>query len=805
MKKYLWAALASFFLRNRNAVVVFISVLTLVMGYFASKVEITYEFAKLLPDNDSTLLTYQNFKKTFGEDGAVMVLGIQDSSFFTLDKFNKWGELAGDIKKINGIKEVVSVNNLYNLKKNDSLSSFSFEPIIKYPPYKQSQLDSIKNVLFSLPFYEGFIYSKDKSTHLMAITFKKELLNSKKRLSMVDSIKSMVDVYAEKYKLDIHYSGLPYIRTILARKIAGETSMFLGLAIIVTSFILMFFFRSTTPVIFSLLVVIIGVVWSLGTIVLFGYKITALSGLIPPLIIVIGIPNCILLLNKYHQEYLRHGNQAKSLARMVEKIGISTFIANLTTSIGFGVFCFTNSSILFEFGLVASINVMITYVISLALIPIIFSYLPPPSIKQIKHVENKTITLLLNKIDWWVHHQRKTIYGITTVLVIVSFFGMNKIKALGYVVDDLPEKDKIYTDLHFFESKFNGVLPFEISINTRETGGAFKMPTLYKINKLQKELKEYPEFSKPLSIVEAVKFANQALQGGDRKFYVLPGAADLSEIASLSSNSGRKIETFKSFIDSSKKITRISIQMADVGSVRIKELVNEIKPKVDSIFPKSQFDVSLTGTSIMFLKGNDYLIGNLKESVIFASILIALVMLLLFSSVRMVFISLCPSAVALIITAAIMGFMGIPLKPSTVLVFGITLGIASDGNMYFMTKYRQELRSNHYSISKTVSKTISETGISMIYTAFILFFGFGIFAVSDFGGTAALGYLISITLLVAYCSNLILLPCFLLSLEKRLISKAFIAEPLLEIWDEDEDIELDDLKIKSNESENKLG
>jgi predicted RND superfamily exporter protein len=299
-----------------------------------------------------------------------------------------------------------------------------------------------------------------------------------------------------------------------------------------------------------------------------------------------------------------------------------------------------------------------------------------------------------------------------------------------------------------------------------------------------------------------VKFANQAFHDGEQKFYVLPGATDLKDIASLMSNSGRKVDTFKSFIDSNKQITRVSIQMADVGSIRIKELVKEIKPKVDSIFPKEKYDVNITGTSIMFLKGNDYLIKNLKESVIFASVLIALVMLLLFSSVRMVFISLLPSVVALMITAAIMGFMGIPLKPSTILVFGITLGIASDGNMYFMTKYRQELKLNHFSISKTVSKTIAETGISMIYTAFILFFGFGIFAASDFGGTAALGYLISVTLLVAYCSNLILLPCFLLSLEKRLISKAFVSEPLVEIWDEEEDIELDELKIKTDNTEN---
>jgi len=794
-----WGKLASFFLRNRGLIIFVFAFLTVILAYFATKVSISYEFAKLLPDDDSTLITYKNFKEKFGEDGAVMVMGVEDKSFFQLEKFNDWGALAKEIKSINGIQEVVCANRIFSLQKNDSLGKFQFSALIKRNPYNQQEMDSIKKEIYNLPFYEGFIFSKNKKAHLMAITFKREMLNSKERLLMVDSIKHRADAFANKHNLKIHYSGLPYIRTVIARKIAGEMTMFLGLAILVTAFILMAFFRSTTPVIFSLLIVIVGVIWSFGTIVLLGYKITALTGLIPPLIIVIGIPNCILLLNKYHIEYSMHGNQAKSLKRMIEKIGVSTFFANVTTSIGFGVFCFTNSNILVEFGLVAAINVMATYVLSLALIPVIFSYLPPPSIKQTKHVENKHITYFLSKVDWWVHHYRRKIYTITIILVLISIYGISKIKAIGYVVDDLPKKDAIYSDLHFFEENFKGVLPFEISIDTKTKGGALKLNNLYKINKLQKVFKEYDEFSKPISTVEAVKFANQAIHEGQNKFYVLPGATDLAQIASLVSNSNKKANTFKSFIDSSKQVTRISIQMADVGSVRIKQLVKELKPKVDSIFNPKEYDVKFTGNSIMFLKGNDYLIKNLSESVLFAALLIALVMLSLFSSFRMVIISLVPSIIPLVITAAMMGFLNIPLKPSTILVFSIAFGIASDGGMYFLTKYRQDLRINHNSISKTVSNAISETGVSMIYTAIILFFGFGIFMASSFGGTSALGLLISFALIVSYLSNLVLLPSFLLSLEKRLISKAFLKEPLIEIWAEEEDIKLDELKIKEEE------
>jgi len=794
----MWSFLARFSLRNRRAVILFFLLATIIMGYFASQVKITYEFAKLLPSDDTAYVDYQSFKNKFGEDGAVMVIGVQDPNFFELNKFNDWYDLGMDIKKIDGIKEVVSVARIYTLQKNDSLAKFDFKPIFAQKPKTQTELDSLKKEVYNLKFYDGFIFSKDSNATLMAITFDKSKLNSKNRLAMVDTIKLRADAFEAKHKVKIHISGLPYIRTVIARKITGEMGMFLGLAFLITAIILMVFFRSTTPVVVSVLMVLIGVIFSFGTIVLFGYKITVLSGLIPPLIIVIGIPNCILLLNKYHTEYGKHGNQARALARMVERIGISTFFANVTTSIGFAVFCFTNSKILVEFGLVAAINVMLTYITSLLLIPAIFSYLTPPSIKQTKHIDNPLITKILLKIDYWVHTYRRRIYIIVIGIVAISMIGVSLIKTVGFVVDDLPKKDAIYTDMRFFERIFHGVLPFEIDIDTKKPNGAMALPTLYKINKLQKVFKDYPEFSKPISSVEAVKFANQAYNNGEPKYYMLPGASEMANIAGYAKNANQnKQGTFKSFVDSTKQHTRVSIQMADVGSVRIKELLHELRPQVDSIFDPKVYKVTLTGNSVMFLKGNDYLIKNLQESVMFAILLISLVMFSLFASLRMVVISILPSIVPLIITAGLMGFFGIPLKSSTILVFSIAFGIASDGNMYFLTKYRQEFKVHHYSISKTVSKTLAETGVSMIYTAIILFCGFGIFSFSSFGGTAALGVLISVTLLVSYLSNLILLPSFLLSLEHRLEMKAIMREPLFEILDEDDDIDLNDLKLKS--------
>ncbi len=804
----MWKLIAHLILRNRIKLLVILGVITLFLGYQSRTAEISYEFPKLLPSDDSTFVQFERFKKQFGQDGTVMVIGISDTSIWKFEKFCDWYDLTNNLRRVKGVEEVVSIARIYNLSVNDSLRKFDLRPVVNARPQNQAEVDSIRHVVTRLPFFEGFAFTKNTGSTVIAVTFDKKAVNTKERFKIVDDIKLLTEAFSKKQNIAVHLSGLPYIRSVIARKISHEMFLFMALAVLVTAIILFVFFKSLQPVLFSLLVVGIGVVWGLGGLVLFGYKITALTGLIPPLIIVIGVPNCILLLNKYHTEFQRHGNKGLALIRMIEKVGVSLFFANITTSIGFAVFCLTHSRIMVEFGLVSSLNVMSTYCISMILIPIVYSYLPKPSEKKTKHLQARKLTYLLRKVDYAVHHHRRKIYLSVIVILVVSVIGIVKIKTLGYVVDDLPSKDPVYTDLHYFEKNYNGVLPLEISIDTKQENGVFadNADMLYRIDRLQKMFREYSLFSKPLSVVEAVKFSNQALNQGRPKYYRLPGAEGLSDIKKYSSEAKGKQDRFKAFIDSTKRFTRLSIQMADIGSIELKKLVARLRPRIDTALnydvaanqwfaKEKQCSYTLTGTCLMFLKGNDFLVGNLIESVGIAIILITLVMLSLFLSFRMVVISVVPSLVPLFITAALMGYFNIHLKPSTILVFSIAFGISSDGTLYFLTKYRQELKNHRFSISRTVSHTIRETGVSMIYTAIILFCGFGIFMASSFGGTAALGILVSITLLVAYCSNLVLLPCFLLSLEKRLTTKAFVEEPLIQLYDEEEDINPEDLKI----------
>ena len=781
----MWNWLADIILRKRILLLILIAGITVFMGYEAKQDKIAYSYTQLLPGDDSAWIDYQKFQSQFGPDGTVMIAGMQTDRLFTdLQVFNDWYALDRAIKHTGGIENVMSVASLYNTVNNDSLNKITVENLLSKKPSTLQQLDSIKKIIYRLPFFENFIYNKHTGSTLMLITFKENEVNTVRRIAIVDSVKSQMDAFGVKHHLTMHYSGMPYIRTIISRKIMNEMIMFLLLAIIVTSLILLFIFRSFYLVVFPLLVVIAGVIWAAALINLFGYQITVLTGLIPPLIMVIGVPNCILLLNKYHTEYRIHGNKIKAMQRMISKIGISLFLANVTTAIGFAVFCSTHSAALVQFGLVSSLGVMCTFLISLFLIPIIFSLLPPPKIDQTKHLDRKYTVSLLAKIDKMVHNRRGVIYGVVIISILISIYGISRIKALGYVVDDLPQNDPIYADMHYFEKCFGGVLPMEIEIDGLKPKGIFAEggKIVYKMERLQRMLKAYPIFSRALSVVEGLKFANQALHEGDPKYYIMPSQSDLQSISQDLEDAKGKQNLVKAFMDSTRQFASIELYMQDIGSVKMKDVLSAIIPRADSIFNYSsatkswlpedkRCKVTFTGTCLIFSKGNDYLVKNLIESVLLAVILVSLVMYLLFMSLRMVIIATIPSLIPLAITLGLMGFFNVHLKPSTILIFSIAFGISSDGTMYFLTKYKQDMRKYKLSISEIVSLVIKETGVSIIYTAIILACGFMIFIFSGFGGTRALGLLVSVTLLMAYSSNLIVLPSFLLSLEKRMNNK----------------------------------
>jgi uncharacterized protein len=790
----MWIRVSRIILRNKILLLTFLALITIFLGYHARKVEMSYEYASMLPKKDRAFQDNQKFIEVFGEEGNLIIIGIQDSTFFEFDKFQKWKTLCKDLLKVEGVENLLSVSNAYNLHKNTEEKKFEIEMVFPDTISNQEELDGAVEKFKSLPFYKKLLYNDESNTYLIAITVNKDKMLSKEREKMVKAIQKIGKQFEKEENVTLHYSGLPYIRVVTAMIIKSELYLFSALALMICIVVLFLFFRSFKAVFFPVMVVLIGVIWSLGTLGLLGFKITILSGMIPSLLIVIGIPNSIYMMNKFHHEFVKHGNKVKALQRVIVKIGNATFLTNLTTALGFATFIIVKSDLLKQFGIVASLNIMGLFVLSLILIPVIFSFIKTPSSRHVRHLEYKVITRL---IAWFINatqKHRKWVYATTVIILVLGIWGMTLMKSSGYVVDDIPKDNPIYTDLKFFEKNFNGLMPLEIMIDTKKPGGAMQLSTFGKIDELEKKLEKYDELSTPTSILNLLKFSKQAFYNGSENYYSLPNNREKNFILQYAATGEKNSDLLHSFLDSTRQFTRISIRVKDVGVKRMEELYTGFYNDIDSVFNKEDFNVTVTGTSITVFKGTNYLLNNLLTSLALAIALISLIMALMFSSWRMVVMSLTPNIIPLIFTAAVMGFSGIPIKASTILVFSIAFGISVDNTIHFLAKYRQELKATGWDIKKSVVLALSETGVSMLYTSVVLFFGFGIFAVSSFGGTRAMGILVSLTLVVAVISNLILLPTLLFSLDRLTTTRAF-KEPMLHIYDEEEDIELEDLEI----------
>src|SRR4030095_1704539 len=771
----MWNSLGRFILKYRIPLLVLLLGATAFMAYKAKELQLSYEFANAIPTDHPKYKAYQEFRKKFGEDGNMLVIGIQTDKLFEEKIFNDYTQLVKDIKKVTGVEDVISITTAVNLIKDSATEKLGPQAIFEDKPLSQAEIDSSKNVFYNLPFYRGLLYNPDSNAWLLGVHINKGILASKAREKTVAQIISLSDVFSKKYSLETHLSGLPLIRTVLAKRIADEMRWFLVMSVVLSAIILLLFFRSFSSMLLSIVVVGIGVVWSLGMMVLMGYKITLLTALIPPLVVVIGIPNCIYFLNKFHVSYNETGDKSKALVKMVDRMGIVTLFCNISAAIGFAVFFLTRSQILKEFGAVAGLNIMALFFISLILIPAALSFLPSPKTRHTKYLDNPRLRRWLDRLERWSLNHRKFIYTITIVILIVAILGILRLESNGYIVDDLPKTDKIYTDLKFFERNFKGVMPLEIVIDTKKKRGVTRsLTTLLKIDSLSQFLAAMPEIGRPLNITEGLKFAKQAFYEGDTASYSAPTEFDMVPLKSyldFKPDSGNKENSFgklvSSFIDSNKQEARISVSMRDVDSYRLPQILDTIQRKADLIFDTTNFHVQLTGASVTFLEGSNFIINGLKESIMWAFGLIAVCMMYLFRSFRILVCSLIPNIIPLVITAGVMGWLGVRIKPSTVLIFSVALGIAIDVTIRFLVNYKQELPRNNYNMKQTVIETIHGTGISIIYTSLVLIAGFIIFCFSGFGGTQSLGWLTSLTLVTATITNLVLLPSLLITFIKK--------------------------------------
>ncbi len=787
-----WDYIASRILRNRVLLLILLIGFTVFMATQWQNMRFTYTEANLLPDNHEVNKEYNSFLEKFGEEGNIIVIGFNNKNFFTPKNYQIWENFISEIKQDKSVDFTISIEDLKVLEKDTLNQKFKLIPFIVNDKISEDYLKEKQTELFNnLPFYESMLFNKESGAVRFAIYMNKDVVNTAVRKDFIIKYlsKEKVEALEKKLGFDVKISGMPYIRTLNSQSIIDEIGIFVAAALGITSLIFFLFFRSFRATLLSMVIVTIGVMWSFGTLGLLNYEITVLTAIIPPLIIVIGIPNCIFLINKYQQEIKKHGNKAKSLQRVISKVGNATLMTNLTTASGFATFMVTESELLKEFGVVASLNIIFLFLLCLILIPIAYSYMPMPKKKHLAHLGKNYINKFVNWLENTIKHRSITIFCVAIGLLVFGIIGIYQIKISGSIIEDMPKNTGFFEDIFFYEQEFDGVMPLEIMIDTKRPKGALKSSTLKRINELQETIEEIPELSKPVSVVNLVKYSKQTFYNGNPEYYELPTRQEEAFILPYIKNSTKKESDnlLKSYVDSTQQYARITTFMRDIGTDKMAKIEERLLEKITKIFPAERYTVTMTGKAYVFEKGTHYLVRNLVLSLAFAILLISLLMAYLFRSFKMIIMSLIPNILPLIITAGIMGYLGVHIKPSTILVFSIAFGISVDDTIHFLAKYRQELKSNRWKVRRSVYATVREAGVSMFYTSVVLFFGFSVFTLSSFGGTVALGSLVAMTLLFAMLSNLLLLPALLLSLERKVANKKGFPEPTIDILAEDKE------------------
>jgi predicted RND superfamily exporter protein len=794
-----WDFIASKILRNRIGLLVTVALFTLFMASQWKHIKFTTTEANLLPASEKANLEYNSFLEKFGEEGNLIVIGIEDRLIFTPKIYDSWEKLMLKLKKNPEVDGIISLNDLKKLQKNDSLSSFELTALIDPTQTKNAAYlnEKKKELLTQMPFYDGLLFNHSGIIR-SAIYLDKKIVNTPERKDLVlHKIIPAIEAFEKETKVDLHVSGMPYIRSLNSEYIISEISLFIGAALGITSLIFFFFFRSFRTTLISMCIVIVGVMWSFGFLGLLRYEITVLTALVPTLMIVIGIPNCIFLTNKYHQECRIHGNQAKALVRVITKVGTPTLITNLTTSFGFATFIVTNNELLKEFGVVTSINIIALFFLCLFVIPVAYSYMSTPKERHLDHLERSYAVSFLNWVQKTIINKRRLVYVVVVILLTLGTVGIFKMRISGSLIEDMPKKAAFYDDIVFFEKEFDGVMPIEILIDTKKKKGVMKLATLKRMDELQQTIDSIPELSKPISIVNLVKYSKQAYYNNNPEYYELPSSQEQAFILSFAKNSTKTNpeNMMKSYVDTTGQYSRITTFIKDEGINNLDVIESKLQTKIDELFPKEKYTVSITGKAVVFQKGTKYLLDNLLQSLLLSVFITALLIAFMFRSIKMILVALLPNLLPLLMTAGIMGYFNIPLKPSTILVFGIAFGLSVDDTIRFLAEYRQALTRNNWKIKKSVFATINESGLSMFYTSVVLFSGFSVFMLSSFGGTIALGGLVSITLLFGMLSNLVLLPSLVLTLNKKLANQQEFGEPTINILSDEEVGEVDKIEL----------
>lgn len=740
--------LENIYLKSRKSIIGFFIVFSFVCAYFAANLTFSFSFEQFFPEGDEDLQFFQSFIEEFETDDNFLLVAIEndgdvfDSTF--LAKFHDFALKSRDIPNITHSQSLTQLK--YPLKTPFGITSL---PVIHLD--KPELYPSDKEKILQDERFVGTLISSDARS--LAITMKNiESIGLPESKELLTELYSLLDQY---HFHDYHLLGRAYFTDELVKMQIKEITYSTLISVFLTALIMMFLYRKPIGVFIAMSSVGIGLLLFLGVLSMLGRELNALSALYPILMLIVGTSDVVHLMNKYLEELKNGQSKNAAIIITIKEIGLATLLTSLTTAVGFLSLYTSKVATIREFGVNSALGVMVAYVTVLVLTTAILSLFSKDQIIKDNTKSHFWDNFLTKVNNTTILHPGRILMG-TLLFSLICAYGISNISTNYHLESNLPTDSKLTQDFYFFENHYSGFRPMEYAVFAQNGLKANSYEVLMEVDKLETQIKKDPSVTSVISLNTMHKSLNQMNNGNQASAYKMPSTKRefiknqrlIDRMPNLSSNI---------FISRDSTKTRISTRALDIGADSIKA----IGQKVD-IFVQTQLDPNIvkvrrTGTGLIMDKNAKYITQSLLQGLGIALIVVSILMGFLFRNIKMLLISLIPNFLPLLFAAGVIGFLGIELEAGVSIVFAIAFGIAVDDTIHFLSKYKLS-RLKGLTINKSIESTFKETGKAIIFTSIILFFGFLILLFSSHPPSVRIGILISITLLSAVVSDLLLIP-----------------------------------------------
>ena len=729
-------------LQYARPILFFIIISTLFFGYIAfisdEKIITDFSLEQLFPDKDPAKDLYEQLLIDFPKEESNLFLVYECDNCLSQESLEELLNITDDLSFIQGVENVQSVLTFIDEDFEDyELDAWNLEA---------------KQILNN-PVLSNIFIAKEGTIGNIIVKLENHINDHDTRKVVLTEVYNVLDNYSLKYYL----AGIPFIRTEYVEFVMSERNIFIPIAFIVSALVLFFVFRQVRCVILSLLAIGITLIWISGIMSILDISINVISYLTFNLLTIIGVSDCIHILIKYHESLKDGLSKEDSITQVIKEIGYALFLTSFTTAVGFFSLGLTNIKIIREFGFLVGIGVILMFLITIIFLPIILSFIRIPKKKHIQRLVQGGRLQLAESFNKWIFNYSKRVLSITFIIIIISIYGIFQVSNNSSVFDDFRPGNKIYESIKFVDHNLGGVFPIEILIETDRERGLLDPELLYYIEEFQDSVKQIYTIGSVKSIVDIIKVIDKEFNDS----YDIPQSYD--EIISYSSFDE---DAFSAFILPDFKKGRITCR-AIAGKTDEADYTKQIIYKyADSILP-DDCKVSITGSIIVMLKSNKYMVKNLMTSFIVASIVIFFSMMFLFGSKRLALLSILPNIIPLMFAGGIMGVFNIILRPSTAMTFSIALGIAVDDTIHFLARFRQEYIKNRGDYRLAITRTLLTTGKAIISTTIVISLGFIVLLFSQYVPNFEFGLLGTIILIIALAGSLILLPVLIIQLKPK--------------------------------------